>query len=423
MALNFDGSWRPPKASDLGGPEQLADVMIDFRHWHATKGLHANGSISDDSLRRLIKLAYFASQTPEEGRYPKFRLCSPAAGTQPAIDDLRILRFKEPRPLRDVDSVRRLFPLVSTPDRSLLVAETATGLVCEGIMSVVRPTHLGPPQQGVWTRPEGLMVRVDEPGNLQVTEAGLTFVLRAGIVENITPYHLIEPVKAWFTELADALVARCVAADPGEERTYLASHSLLRMLITSLWADVLLSTLNLRHGGAFIIVPEPATAPLIRKTEVEALHLGAEIEAYWKSRMLVEQQQQKAEIARTLQACHKQWHRLLVRAKALAHLSAVDGCVVLDRELRVDAFGALIHVDAAHLPQAAHPDLDYWTQEPFLGCDHIGTRHHSARNLCQAHPGAFAFVISQDGELTLLFSTAQGVFRAGRLSAADGLDW
>jgi hypothetical protein len=186
---------------------------------------------------------------------------------------------------------------------------------------------------------------------------------------------------------------------------------------------VLLSTLSLRHGGAFIIVPQPAAAPLIRKTEVQELHLGAEIEAYWKSRLLVEQQQQKAEIARALQACHKQWHRLLVRARALAHLSAVDGCVVLDRELRVDAFGALIHVDAAQMAHVKQPDLDYWTQEPFLGCDNIGTRHHSARNLCLAQPGAFAFVVSQDGELTLFFSNTQGVFRAGRLSAADGLDW
>ena len=423
MSVKQEGDWRPPKPSDLGGPEQLGDVMIDFRHWHASKGLHSNADISDQNLRKLIKLAYFASQTADEGRFPRFRLFAPTASGRSVLDEMRILTFREPRPLQDVNSIRRLAPLVSSHDRALLIVEGPQGLVCEGLVSIVRPTHLGPPQQGLSLRPDGLMVRVDGPGSLQVTEAGLTFVLRAGTVQNLSSFHLIEPLREWFSAMADEIVARCAALDVDGERHYVASRTSLRMLITAVWSEVLLTTLNLRHGGAFIVVPDPAQAPLSRSIQINNLHLGAEIEAYWKSRMLVEQQQQKGDIERALQVCHRQWHRLITRGHALAHLSAVDGCVVLNRDLNVDGFGAVIHVDSAQLEQTRSPDLDYWTHEAVRSGDGIGTRHHSARNLCQAQPGAFAFVISQDGDLTLFFSDQQGVYRAVLLSPADGTDW
>src|SRR5690606_28694988 len=104
-------------------------VLIDFRHWHATKGLHANGEIPDEHLRWLIKLAYFASQTADEGRYPQFRIFCPAAGSRSAMDELRIFTFQEPRPLRDVNSLRKLAPLVASRERALLVMNTDQGLV------------------------------------------------------------------------------------------------------------------------------------------------------------------------------------------------------------------------------------------------------------------------------------------------------
>jgi hypothetical protein len=415
----LDTSWSPPKASDLGGPEQLADCMIDFRHWHATKGLHSNGGVNDENLRRLVKLAYFASQTSDEGRYPHFRLFCPSPGWRDAIEDLRILRYSQPRFLSDVNSIRRLAPSVDSHDRALLIVEEPVGLVCDGIVAVTRPTHLGPPQQGAWPRPEGLMVRVDGPGALHATEAGLTFVLRAGTVRNLIPYHLIDPVKSWLSQLSGTLLARCLL--PGDKGSHSGGTS-LRMLLISLWADVLSSTLDLHHGGAFIVVPEPAAAPLVRKTEVLGLNLGSEIEAYWKSRMLAEQEHENY-VGNALQTCHKQWHRLVTRAKAVAHLSAVDGCVVLDRELRVDSFGAVIHVDAPRSGECKQPDLDYWTHEPIPVTESAGTRHAAARNLCSVLPGAFAFVVSQDGDLTLFFSNTRGVYRAGPLSAADGPDW
>jgi hypothetical protein len=44
-----------------------------------------------------------------------------------------------------------------------------------------------------------------------------------------------------------------------------------------------------------------------------------------------------------------------------------------------------------------------------------GTRHQSVARLCQAHPGALVYTVSQDGELKLFYSDADHAYVYGPL--------
>ena len=75
---------------------------------------------------------------------------------------------------------------------------------------------------------------------------------------------------------------------------------------------------------------------------------------------------------------------LISKARSLANLGKVDGCVVVDRQLQLRGFGGKIGFD---------------NRDPVEG----GMRHNSAHWLCQVVPGTIAFVVSQDGDLTVYF--------------------
>ncbi len=106
------------------------------------------------------------------------------------------------------------------------------------------------------------------------------------------------------------------------------------------------------------------------------------------------------------------------RIYATASLSNVDGAVVFSRDLRLMGFGAEILVTDAMAqasPQIftnAKTGKPWPTQDPkALG----GTRHRSAFRLCQVIPNSLAFVVSQDGPLSVFHSIPGKLFAWGFL--------
>ena len=93
--------------------------------------------------------------------------------------------------------------------------------------------------------------------------------------------------------------------------------------------------------------------------------------------------------------------RMFSAARALADLGNVDGCVVLDRRLRLYGFGGEIRVADEEIEgwrcTTAHPET-LAEGEP-VDMESFGTRHRSASRLCAAIPGTTVFVVSQDGDL------------------------
>jgi len=102
--------------------------------------------------------------------------------------------------------------------------------------------------------------------------------------------------------------------------------------------------------------------------------------------------------------------RGLARAVGLvSSLAAVDGAVIVSRDLQIMAFGKeIVGVENQGVDEVRillHPRL----HEPFevRPLESFGMRHRSAIRFCLAVPGSIAFVASQDGGVRVFTATAQ----------------
>jgi hypothetical protein len=121
------GYTPPPIPEGLCGPEKLAELLIEARKVQP----EYTGPISDDGIRTLVNLIFFASLMPEEGRYPRYKLVC-----EPAESSIFLVTKIDPLPLDDVNQVRRLAPACAHPNCALLVAERDGLLWCDGVMNV-----------------------------------------------------------------------------------------------------------------------------------------------------------------------------------------------------------------------------------------------------------------------------------------------
>src|SRR5262249_1907064 len=103
-----------------------------------------------------------------------------------------------------------------------------------------------------------------------------------------------------------------------------------------------------------------------------------------------------------------------IALNAVAGLSEVDGCVVLDRGLHVKLFGGKIHSSSASGATGAKVlDLrDWYAHDVSIESEirKLGTRNQSACQFCREHPRTFAFVISQDCDLRVYCSDDEAAY-------------
>jgi hypothetical protein len=114
----------------LYGPDDFVQRLIAGRNSESAKELGGRAAISDEGLRRLISLVYYASQLPEEGRFPRFRVyCSYIAPPR----DSSICWIKFRYELTSVDALRRLVPSIPANEAMLQIIEDGSKLFCVGI--------------------------------------------------------------------------------------------------------------------------------------------------------------------------------------------------------------------------------------------------------------------------------------------------
>jgi hypothetical protein len=159
------------------------------------------------------------------------------------------------------------------------------------------------------------------------------------------------------------------------------------------------------HGGGLVVATEAALSQLDIKYPVQGLDLGDEAIRFWR--------------ACTLATSHEQgplrpWHlartRLLRIAEVIGDMANVDGCVVLNGSMRVLGFGAKILTSEAEVSASQIMFSRVRSGEPWedqSGRDLGGTRHQSAFRFVMANPLCSAYIISQDGDLTL-FNSDEG---------------
>jgi hypothetical protein len=388
--------------AEFHGPDDLAKRILDRRRESQEEGEQPSfGEISADGVRRLIQIAYYSSQSPNEGRYPRLTLLVPAG--KETVSPL--IQF-EPEDLT-VQTLRRIGPTLASQDYALLVREHVQTLQIRGIAqlrSSLRQIDLGDSAATPLDRPRGFYIEIFGPGDLRARERG-AHRLQAGHCRREMSFMNDD----WFREWYDAAAMELFEGwTPGTHPSLAGWTIRPDFAIKRVWLAILLKAASLRHGGCFVIVPEPPSAirPTFTASECE---IGAAIVEHCEALRYDDENPQTPLTGAEARRRTRLRERLLSLIDAAAHLSSTDGCVVFNRQLRLESFGSMIEVADARDPgvKCFRGDSTTPISEDEIRC--FGARRRSAIQLCRACPDAMAFVISQDGDLRIFVRRDDGV--------------
>jgi hypothetical protein len=270
-------------------------------------------------------------------------------------------------------------------------------------------------------RTSGLWLTVDAPGELYVSEA-VHLRLRGGTIQDLVPITLVRHWEPWKRAGVDAIARILEQRRLSDIETRFGGRDSMVEMVADLIGRILDGMVTARHGGALVILPREGLNCIDLRWPVRNLNLAATAADYWEACM-------KASDSLTEQTVRDYLVRrdhLLHLVRSVTQLTEADGCVVLSPELEVVGFGGEITVDdrTAACSAIVFSDLDSaraWPDQS--GHDLGGTRHRSAYRLCKTVPGALVFVVSQDGDLTLLYSTHDNVHAIRGLTARHGITW
>jgi hypothetical protein len=400
--------YNPPLPADdrFSTPQNLAELLVYDNRFQLESGGSLASPLSEDGIRRLVDLVFYASMSPEEGRFLRFKV----ATTEGAGSSFSVARF-DPVPLHSPDVIRRLAPACTHPECALVIVEREGGLFCDGVTNVGpmgyewMPGYPGIAGVG---RPPMYLVTVRDPGHL-ITDGsyiGASYELRAGKIRPLSPYWAPAPVEALHREFAGHLKSEIIQRAGSDAATLFGgvdgspqTGGFFNML-----SRILRVAVEARHGGAFVILPsgcDPKTFQIDIKYPASDLDLGLDVVNFWIA--CVEYLREEPKSQSLLRRCTVLRTKMLTDAEAVGNLSGVDGCVVLDRRLQLCGFGGVISVseEAAQQSVRAFRNVksgEEWGYNQFMK-EIGGTRHKSAARLCKVHPGVLVFVVSQDGDL------------------------
>ena len=413
------------KSQNDCGIDDLCDMLL-FSYEQHNHGLGADLRLPFDqeSLRNLLKKVYAASLLTEEGRHPQVRLVL-GSDQVSELPFSPIVRFQPPSRIGEANDLRKLGPAASDPSCALWIAEGedggTRGVECLGIIDVDRlytTTRIGTQESIV--RGEHIVgnttyvsVRIEGPGALRARVAldRCEFVLRGCQIRQTRSFAYLEEIVNQVCSI---------------EKVLTTEFDLKNDIALAL-ARVLDAANSKRHGAAFLLLPEIGlTHDVIHRAycidgghEV-LLDLGKALTEFASCRKHLQEvkpgdnpsEVQSMVNPQEIITRADQWfdkrRDLSVLQNAVAGLSSVDGCVVLDRSLKIHLFGAKI--------RSPQPDKELKVIDPDTKDDlssemkKLGTRNNSACRFCSDHPGAYAFVLSQDSDLRLYYSDTQHVY-------------
>ncbi|MDX9782911.1 MAG: diadenylate cyclase [Bacteroidales bacterium] len=381
-----------------------------------------------DNLGKLVETVFQVSFQQEESRPVSIRI---------SYIDPHYLKYSEkilhetcPEPVYfgsrvpfNITELRRMAPAIDLRAAVLLVCEESYfpnnprdhsliiwGIVHQGkewwkLVSGRVSTAFCPPN---W-----LTLSTSEPGELSASTRGklLLRMMNGEFTQTAcNDYFLKKPLKDFFLSTIDKLNLEVETDNAGgkiPEDIYKCLYPI------ACYSSTLLSILNLsaekKHGGCFIIVDDDLSADdprLANRIEmkytlqsfsawdiIKRISIGAAL----ISELYDADDQNSAEILVTTNEIESLIEKLQEFREFVAMLSAVDGAVVLTKNLRVLGFGGEIIVSPQKLNSvkfALGPDGEDLENRPIKN---FGTRHRSVFRLCSEYENCIAFVISQDG--------------------------
>jgi hypothetical protein len=409
-------------------PDHLTSAVME--RWHTLAARHD----TPPSLPRLAQLryilatAFFASLAREEGRDVRFLLCC-----APDLDVLRdgigetvpVVELGTPRPLT-VESLRALAPAVSPENAALLIrcpdqGDDAAGCEIAGILHIGSQLALARSGRSFYYRPApyALLVDVCGAGEVHVYQGGLKVAaMKAGQLHDQMAYSALEflPISDLLAEGLAELQPRILAAEhePPRERSDFEWMALLNSVLC-----IVNGIREHGHGGTLLLAAPGAERALPIRTKFGVVEHGSVLgdrfveflnarhlltEAQWQAKRRGATPGAEAAISHLQSAVFQAEEDLADAADVAAGLSAVDGALVLTTGLRVLGFGAEIVLDAAQ-PVSAY-ELAGSRQPaawPEVDSESFGMRHRSALRCIGATDRAAAFVVSQDGAVSVFW--------------------
>ena len=381
-------------------------------------------------VEQFISSAYQASLLQEEGRPVRYRLllCTPAQlGARPLTDAQYVLPLLVPRPYEEQE-IRRLSPALNAADSLLAVQPTEPADLL--IWGLLRRPNSRNQVAGALSGLEALLLDVRGPGNL-IFYCGSQrlMTLQQG---NIDGHGFLEYPVAWgrgrFGENTKALLLLLGLPDA-------KTISGLRSFLVQLWADfirrVATRVRSSGHGGMLVLIPTKKvtqyvgpTVTLRPKYQVQQasnqyyIHLESAI-----VRRLLElgdlswtrYQQGDDAVLVALQGALSQY------AKLLADLTAVDGALVLTKQIAIVGFGMEVYAPQLTLTSVYRALDANGSQLRVEAPDAGGTRHRAAYRFCLTHPDSVAIVVSQDGGVRFVHSHANQIMFWEQLTIAGPL--
>lgn len=381
-------------AETFEGPEELAAKLMPYFD-------PAVACIED--LARLIKLLYHVSLIPDEGRYPCFRVICGRETFGHTVE------FAAPAPsMNSVEAIRRLAPAIADTNTAVRIVEDAQlGFSAFQILDFREHSVQGNAEaMAEVSLPEGtLTVRVDGPGELRATiQPGPVFHLRGNKIRELIAFDkAVLPFRAIVRQLCEEF-QRPLAA--------LTSHlplpvDLLVDGFLYVWATMMADVINSPNGGAFLIIPNRECSCVKPRFPANGNLFHA-----FKTTILTLTERAGENFSEGRKLWLLQREHLLRVARMYGKLSATDGAVLFDRELGLCGFGAKIGGSTPTLP-LHDKTTGQLVDEAGIG----GMRHRSAAELVRSVPGAIAFVISQDGDLSAFYSDETAAYRLPHLDA------
>jgi hypothetical protein len=412
---------------DFASPDDLTRQVIERWETFAARADAPPPLPAPNDLRRILATAFFASLEREEGRPLRFVLCC-----APDVAVLRdgfgeqvpVVPLAAPRPL-GVESIRSLAPAVSPSNAALLIRfphDTSAGGQCEiaGVLHVGENVARARGGRAFYYRPApyALMVEVLDAGEVHVYQGGARIAsLEAGHLHDLLAFSALEflPISPILDAGESRLRSRLVAPE----------HEAPRETSDFQWTALLNTVLCIVNGvrasghGGTVLLTGPGgedALPVRSKFPVgQESVLGERFIEFLNTRHVLAEArwQQKqtgspgadAALSHLQNAAFAAEEDLVDAAAVVAGLTAVDGALVLTSDLRVPGFGAEIVLDATR-PVVAHEVIGHQLSSeswPIVDGESFGMRHRSALRCIGATEQTAAFVVSQDGQVTLFW--------------------
>lgn len=381
-------------------PDQLADALIALRTDERSFGNEElMAEVTNEGLKKLIRIAYYTSEIADENRWPRYRLGLWRQEAQPR----RAIEFETPIALQDTTLLRRLAHACTTPRLAIQIEEEVNAkgehvrLLCTGLTDLAMASDSDGDDVRhsfrIWTRGPGHIVAGDSIWQLE---------LRAGAVRSIAPLSMFSPISSLVDEVASIAEQRMPQSTSRND--FGCNHLILDSL-----SHMLHLAIDKGHGGAFVILPN----------SMNTLE-GAKIACKYSARGIDLIDSIRSAVIEQGAARTKAQSQLHSDIAALSELSAVDGCVVLTRDLKLLGFGGEIRVGEEESRGSA-AKFTKLSGEIFERADNYesimesfgGTRHRSAARLCRVISDVIVFVISQDGDLKMICNSEEGVYPYG----------